>query len=201
MAAGEVSILVSIIPNVSRDQAILDAAERLFYERGFDGVGVDAIGKVAGVTGSAIYRHFDSKDEILAMLFDRVIDALLAGNTVREDDPAAELRRLATNLADLARTHRQLAGIWEREQRVLADPFRRRYHRRMRSYVNQWEECLTELYPGQSAAYLRTAIRAAHVMLLSDATRPQPPSNSMTTTALLVEMCIRSLEALAEPVG
>jgi AcrR family transcriptional regulator len=29
------------------------------------------------VSGSAIYQHFDSKDQILATLFDRVIDASL----------------------------------------------------------------------------------------------------------------------------
>src|SRR5690349_6588366 len=53
---------LSSIESVARDEVILDAAEKLFFERGFNGVGVDEIGQVAGVTGSAIYRHFDSKD-------------------------------------------------------------------------------------------------------------------------------------------
>lgn len=64
---------------MERDERILEAAEMLFFERGFDGVGVDEIGQAAGVSGSAIYRHFQGKNEILATLFDRAIDALLLG--------------------------------------------------------------------------------------------------------------------------
>ena len=53
---------------MTRDDQILAAAEKLFFERSFDGVGVDEIGRVAGTSGSAIYRHFPSKDAILAAL-------------------------------------------------------------------------------------------------------------------------------------
>ena len=56
-----------------RDRAILDSAKRLFYERGYDGVGVDEIGAASGVTGPAIYRHFTGKEEILATLFDEAM--------------------------------------------------------------------------------------------------------------------------------
>ncbi|WP_338012452.1 TetR/AcrR family transcriptional regulator [Rhodococcus pyridinivorans] len=39
------------------------------------------------MSGSAIYRHFKSKDEILATLFDRAIDALLMGVPDSRNDP------------------------------------------------------------------------------------------------------------------
>ena len=182
---------------MARDEVILDAAEKLFFERGFNGVGVDEIGQVAGVTGSAIYRHFDSKDEILAMLFDRVIDSLLTAPTSGDGDPDDELRQLATSLAELARSHRQLAGIWEREHRALAEPYKRRYHRRMRKYIDRWVECLNRTYPGHSAEYLRTAVRAVHAMLLSDATRSGAAATTGYALELLVDMAVRSLDALA----
>src|SRR5262245_28093262 len=57
---------------VSREQVaqnrrrILDAASRLFRERGFDGVGVDTVMKDAGLTHGAFYGHFDSKEELIA---------------------------------------------------------------------------------------------------------------------------------------
>ena len=57
---------------VSRQQAaenrqrIVEAASRLFRERGFDGVGVDAVMKEAGLTHGGFYGHFASKDALIA---------------------------------------------------------------------------------------------------------------------------------------
>src|SRR5262245_37831732 len=57
---------------VSREQAaanrerIVEAAARLFRECGFDGVGVDAIMKEAGLTHGGFYGHFGSKDDLAA---------------------------------------------------------------------------------------------------------------------------------------
>jgi hypothetical protein len=54
--------------DVSRGM-ILAAAEELFFQRSFDGVGMDAIGRASGIVGSGLYRHFRGKNEILAALF------------------------------------------------------------------------------------------------------------------------------------
>jgi TetR/AcrR family transcriptional regulator, transcriptional repressor for nem operon len=43
---------------------VLDAAERLFRERGFDGVGVADLMKAAGFTHGGFYNHFASKDQL-----------------------------------------------------------------------------------------------------------------------------------------
>jgi len=45
-------------------QEILDAAEKLFRERGFDGVGVADLMKAAGFTHGGFYNHFTSKDQL-----------------------------------------------------------------------------------------------------------------------------------------
>ena len=45
-------------------------AQRLFQERGYDGVGVAEIGKALGITPPSFYNAFGSK----AALFDRVLD-------------------------------------------------------------------------------------------------------------------------------
>ena len=42
----------------------MEAAARLFREHGFDGVGVDAIMKEAGLTHGGFYGHFASKEEL-----------------------------------------------------------------------------------------------------------------------------------------
>lgn len=57
---------------VSREQMeehhrkILEAAGRLFRERGFDGVTVAEVMKAAGLTHGGFYGHFRSKDDLIA---------------------------------------------------------------------------------------------------------------------------------------
>jgi TetR/AcrR family transcriptional repressor of nem operon len=47
-------------------ERILDAASRLFREKGYDGVGVVDIMKAAGLTHGGFYGHFASKDDLIA---------------------------------------------------------------------------------------------------------------------------------------
>ncbi|CAH2604510.1 TetR/AcrR family transcriptional regulator [Rhodovastum atsumiense] len=57
---------------VSREQAaenrerILVAAARLFRERGFSGIGVDALTEAAGLTHGSVYSQFGSKEQLAA---------------------------------------------------------------------------------------------------------------------------------------
>ncbi|SDV50646.1 TetR/AcrR family transcriptional regulator [Chitinasiproducens palmae] len=45
---------------------IVDTASRLFRERGIDRVGLAEVMKESGLTVGAFYRHFDSRDELVA---------------------------------------------------------------------------------------------------------------------------------------
>jgi TetR/AcrR family transcriptional repressor of nem operon len=46
--------------------AILEAAQRLFRERGFEGVGVAHLMREVGFTHGGFYNHFRSKDALAA---------------------------------------------------------------------------------------------------------------------------------------
>jgi TetR/AcrR family transcriptional regulator, transcriptional repressor for nem operon len=65
---------------VSREQAaenrrrIVETASRMFRENGFDGVGVDAIMKGAGLTHGGFYGHFRSKDDLAAEAVTRALE-------------------------------------------------------------------------------------------------------------------------------
>jgi AcrR family transcriptional regulator len=52
--------------------ALVDAARRLFEERGFAAVGTDEIARAAGVTRGALYHQFDGKRELFAAVFEQV---------------------------------------------------------------------------------------------------------------------------------
>src|SRR6478752_5987688 len=47
-------------------QRILEAADDLFRRVGIRGVGVEAIAEAAGTNKMTLYRHFESKDELIA---------------------------------------------------------------------------------------------------------------------------------------
>jgi AcrR family transcriptional regulator len=57
------------MPSDRTRAAILDAAERLYAERGFSGVTLRDIVGAAGVNLAAVNYHFGSKDELIAELF------------------------------------------------------------------------------------------------------------------------------------
>ncbi|MGF7054478.1 TetR/AcrR family transcriptional repressor of nem operon [Bosea sp. OAE752] len=66
---------------VSREQMaenrrrILDAASRLFRDKGFDAVGVAEVMKAAGLTHGGFYGHFSSKDDLIAQTLAHVLAA------------------------------------------------------------------------------------------------------------------------------
>ena len=45
---------------------LLKAAQELFYQNGIRAIGVDAIAEAAGTNKTTLYRHFESKDELVA---------------------------------------------------------------------------------------------------------------------------------------
>jgi AcrR family transcriptional regulator len=47
-------------------ERIVDTAQDLFREHGIKGIGVDAIAEAAGTNKMTLYRHFGSKDELIA---------------------------------------------------------------------------------------------------------------------------------------
>ena len=79
-----------------RKNRILASASELIGRKGFHAVSIADIGNAAGITGSGVYRHFDSKSAILVALFDQVIDNLIADEQRILDD-TAELLRDALN--------------------------------------------------------------------------------------------------------
>src|SRR5438132_9230339 len=77
-------------------ERILAVAADLFYRLGIRAVGVEAIAEAAGTNKMTLYRHFTSKDELVAEYLRRL--AAKAGKfwdelaATHPDDPRAQLR-------------------------------------------------------------------------------------------------------------
>ncbi len=85
----------------SRRQQILSTAAELFAERGFHGVSVGDLGRACGVSGPALYRHFSSKEAMLAEMLVGISEELLEVGTER----AAEAANAAEALHALVGWH------------------------------------------------------------------------------------------------
>jgi AcrR family transcriptional regulator len=75
----------------STRERILASATRLFAELGFAGASMPAIAKAAGITAGAIYKHFESKGELLLEVVVRSFLSipLFAQSSERENDASA----------------------------------------------------------------------------------------------------------------
>lgn len=82
---------------------IIDAAARLFRERGIDSVGVDAVMQEAGLTHGGFYTHFASKEDLVAEATAAALtrSAEKWQEIAREGDAAA-LRRIVARYLDPA---------------------------------------------------------------------------------------------------
>jgi AcrR family transcriptional regulator len=85
-------------------ERILAAARELFYRRGIHAVGVDAIAEAAGTNKMTLYRHFASKDALIAACltdltqeFEVAWDAIVAAHV---GDPEGQLLAWLRHLCD-----------------------------------------------------------------------------------------------------
>ncbi len=80
-------------PGYDRAQA-LDAAVTVFNEQGYDGTSIAALAERMGVTKSALYHHFESKEAILAAGLGVALDGLDNVIAAAEAAPGSALDRL-----------------------------------------------------------------------------------------------------------
>ena len=82
---------------------ILAAAGDLFYRHGIRAVGVEAIAEAAGTNKMTLYRHFSSKDELIAeYLRQSAKDADACWDRLQKLHPGNELAQLGAWLREMA---------------------------------------------------------------------------------------------------
>ncbi|TVT16804.1 TetR/AcrR family transcriptional regulator [Amycolatopsis acidiphila] len=148
----------------ARKERILAAAADLVARKGYHAVSMADIGAAAGVTGSAIYRHFESKSAVLVALFDRVIDGLLRDEQriVHEvGDLREALHELIAGQVEFVVADRELAQVYHNEIHNLPEDDRRRLRRKQRLYLEEWVHLLAELRTDIGDPEARVVVHAA----------------------------------------
>ncbi|WP_199818128.1 MULTISPECIES: TetR/AcrR family transcriptional regulator [Amycolatopsis] len=147
-----------------RRAKILVAAGDLISRNGYHAVSMAEIGRDAGIVGSGIYRHFDSKAAILVALFDDIIDRLIADQEValaEHAGPRETLRRLVRGQAEFVVRQRALARVYHNEIGSLPAEDQVRLRRKQRLYLEEWVHLTREAHPDLDDAVARTLVHAA----------------------------------------
>lgn len=167
-----------------RREQILATAATLFAERGFHGVSVTELGAACGVSGPALYKHFDSKDALLAEMLVSISEELLAVGRERAaaDDAAEALRALVGWHVDFALRHQALIVVQERDWASLPADARERVRTLQREYVGLWAARLRDLHPGLADREARARAHACFGLINStphSAVLPEPAMRAM----------------------
>jgi TetR/AcrR family transcriptional regulator, cholesterol catabolism regulator len=125
-----------------RLEEVLAVAARLFRERGYRATGLDQIAEELGVTRAALYYYFDTKQELLDEICDRIQDTLESDLREAETVPDAA-ERLSTFARAFARnTATDAARVFFRDSKELSPELRRRLRERAHRVTRDAEQII-----------------------------------------------------------
>ena len=137
---------------------IMQAASRLFAERGYGNVGINEVGQSAGFGKGALYYHIRSKEDLLVSIVSDFLESLIADSAAAAESAASFPDRVCVlvqtfmvALRDqtdaMTVTYRDIHAITDAESRDLVDRLRSDYRR-------IWADALR---PGTEAGLYRAA--------------------------------------------
>lgn len=177
----------------SRRQQILDTAAGLFAQRSFGAVTVDEIGAALGVSGPALYHHFDSKEALLGEMLVSVSERLVAG--------ASELSGLAALIefhCEFAVDNVDLIVVQTRDLIHASEADARTVRHLQNRYIGLFEDALrTEFAVDEAVASV--AVRAVFGLINSTPHSGRVPRREMVP--LLAAMTTGALAALVSSVA
>jgi AcrR family transcriptional regulator len=100
-----------------RRAEILDAAERVFADRGYHQAGIADIAADLGIGHGTFYRYFDNKHAIAQAVFDRVVERI--GQAALEEDPESA-STLAEYRSQVERLLARMFGLLDEAPALMA---------------------------------------------------------------------------------
>ncbi|WP_221584044.1 TetR/AcrR family transcriptional regulator [Microbacterium sp. G2-8] len=135
----------------NRRAELLAASATLFATRGFAGVSTNELGEAVGMSGPAVYKHFPSKDAILAELLVTVSERLLQGSAEilaeERGEAQARIRALIAFHTDFAISEPDVIRLQDREIAQLSREASHQVRRLQREYVDRWAAELADAAP------------------------------------------------------
>lgn len=157
-------------PRRKRDNEVVDAAAKVFYERGYAGATVQDVADELGILKGSVYHYIDTKEDLLFRLFEQahnevgqIVDEVA---TAEDLDPLAQLaryvrRQVLHNLANV-----ELMAIYYHEMERLSSERRsavidwRRLHERFLAGLIEQAQAAGLAHAGGDPALLANCVFA-----------------------------------------
>jgi len=172
-------------PMPGRREQILATAATLFARDGFHGVSVAELGRACGTSGPALYRHFGSKDALLAEMLVGSSDELLRGGRARvraARSASAALEALIEWHVSFALANRALIVVQDRDWAALPDDAREHVRTVQRKYVELWARQLRHAQPRLRPVEARARAHAVFGLINSTPRSGLLPDSQMAST-------------------
>ena len=128
-------------------QRIIDAATRLFAERGYHATSLSDIGDAADIQRGALYYHIKAKEELLFQVLRQHVELVLENvKTIAEAplDPRSKLHRLLVFQTEALLARKDDVTIHERESQHLTAHRLRNIRRLQREVEDVWFRVVDE---------------------------------------------------------
>lgn len=184
----------------ARRAELLAAAARLMAQRGFTAVRLEDIGAEVGISGPGMYRHFDSKNDVLDELLLGISERLQAGGdevVAAGGAPDRVLAELVEFHIDLLVTKPDLIAIQDRDLHSLSPDARRRVRGLQRQYVEAWVRVLVDeaAAAGRELTAEEARVRAHATFGLLNSSPRLPAYDETHLRTLLTAMALAALHA------
>jgi AcrR family transcriptional regulator len=130
----------------TRTQQIIDAAARVFRQKGYDGATLRDIAKEAGLLPGSLYYHIRSKEELLRLIVEQPIQDLHAHLEAIVGSEASPAEKLAQAIAAHLRafeTHYPCLFV-HLHNLLQVDTMRPRMQKRAKRYEEFWQQILSQ---------------------------------------------------------
>ncbi|MGW0247109.1 TetR/AcrR family transcriptional regulator [Nocardia goodfellowii] len=160
---------------LSRREAILTEATKLFAEQGFTAVSVEDIGDSVGIAGASVYNHFASKADILLAAIVRGEEWLRMGvhrALAHAVDPADALTRILDSYSAVVFENPHLMRTLVSETRHLPPAQFDRARTGQLAYIAEWVHLLGQIHPAWDPVAARIRVQAVQMMINDTALTP-----------------------------
>ena len=179
---------LTAVPAGGTKQLILDTAQRLFDEQGYDATSLRQIAEAVGMTKAAVYYHYPAKEHLLLELTRPLLDAMsVMVARLRAESQDGSARAALASYLDLFVDHLSVVHLMASEPATMNHPD---VGQRIRTLV----DAVRRLIAGEDASDERI-VRTACAMGVIHAVGTMTPEQIRGSRDVIVDAAMAALDA------
>jgi AcrR family transcriptional regulator len=150
--------------NGDRERQIIDAATRIFQERGYDATTIQAIADEVGILKGSLYYYIETKEDLLFRISEEVHIGLAANLNSVDDaaEPLEQLRAFIANHVHFVADNLPAVRVFLHDFRALSEDRRKQIVKERDVYERRFRDLLTQ---AQDAGQIRNDLDLELVVL------------------------------------